>query len=694
MAITNAQQYKQLLAQGGRTGFRGGGQDAGKDSDFKLSGTTARKQNTRPNKPAKNQTFGYDEAGVNQGPGVTAKDREIIGGGLTTQRSRFVDRRNYPKMKLGLFDILTGGKATKKFVDFSSAINRPYFYDKVIKAGRLDPKKFGISYYNLDEYTDDQLEEAYKKYNRARLSNEIDAYGNPIMGGDGMYSDGAVLPKEGILTADAADAIDPIEDKDEIINYRLLADGGRAAFADGSTYDEAGLNEVKSTKQDRMIIGGQGDDEPKGFIKPKGPPMGQGSDKIRNNPNLFGNMRLANNNLFDKKMLEQLGLINDENEDMKVAGLNQEQVDYLNQVGNKVINVSPEGGSLFTYDSPTNIKKQIEKLNPESDSLGFTGFSFDPDKIVEGDKGTYATDQDVKNYMKSNFPKLTTDGRKIGLAEGGMPYEGGIMDLETSRQQYGLGKLVKKITRGVKKIAKSPIGKMALLYAGTAGLGAFGAGAAKAGSGFSIFSPGNVLKNVVSSGKNLGLLKRLTGVGKDGTDLFSRVGPLSNLGIGTGILGISALSGLMTKQDEDDDDELYAGADLPFPVDYYLSGKYTPNRRLAAEGGSMDEPVAKKTMPLLDMDGQEMDLRAEGGFVPLGRMEKADDVPARLSKNEFVFTAEAVRNAGEGDVDKGAEVMYNMMKNLESGGEVSEESQGLEGAREMFQTSQRLEEVI
>ena len=80
-----------------------------------------------------------------------------------------------------------------------------------------------------------------------------------------------------------------------------------------------------------------------------------------------------------------------------------------------------------------------------------------------------------------------------------------------------------------------------------------------------------------------------------------------------------------------------------------------------AEGGDV-EPVAKKTMPLLDLKGQEMDLRAEGGFVPIGRMEKADDVPARLSKNEFVFTADAVRNAGDGDVDKGAEVMYNMMR--------------------------------
>jgi hypothetical protein len=119
------------------------------------------------------------------------------------------------------------------------------------------------------------------------------------------------------------------------------------------------------------------------------------------------------------------------------------------------------------------------------------------------------------------------------------------------------------------------------------------------------------------------------------------------------------------------------------------------NIRNMAEGGSTEkEPVAKKTMPLLDMGGMEKDYREEGGFVPIGRMEKADDVPARLSKNEFVFTADAVRNAGDGDVDLGAEKMYNMMKNLEAGGDVSEESQGLEGAREMFQTSKRLEEVL
>jgi len=97
---------------------------------------------------------------------------------------------------------------------------------------------------------------------------------------------------------------------------------------------------------------------------------------------------------------------------------------------------------------------------------------------------------------------------------------------------------------------------------------------------------------------------------------------------------------------------------------------------------------------LMDLGGNEMDLRAEGGFIPIGGKEKADDVPARLSKNEFVFTADAVRNAGGGDIDEGAQVMERLMKSLEQGGEVSEESQGLDGAREMFETSQRLEKRI
>ena len=80
-------------------------------------------------------------------------------------------------------------------------------------------------------------------------------------------------------------------------------------------------------------------------------------------------------------------------------------------------------------------------------------------------------------------------------------------------------------------------------------------------------------------------------------------------------------------------------------------------RKGKAEGGMMN--LAMGGMPA------EMDLRP-GGFVPIGKKEKADDVPARLSKNEFVFTADAVRAAGGGSVNKGAQKMYDLMHSLEA----------------------------
>ena len=77
------------------------------------------------------------------------------------------------------------------------------------------------------------------------------------------------------------------------------------------------------------------------------------------------------------------------------------------------------------------------------------------------------------------------------------------------------------------------------------------------------------------------------------------------------------------------------------------------------------EPQGMKEGGLMDLGGKEMDLRS-GGFVPIGKKERADDVPARLSKNEFVMTADAVRAAGGGSVTKGAKRMYNLMNNLEA----------------------------
>ena len=125
-------------------------------------------------------------------------------------------------------------------------------------------------------------------------------------------------------------------------------------------------------------------------------------------------------------------------------------------------------------------------------------------------------------------------------------------------------------------------------------------------------------------------------------------------------------------------------ADSYIMEDTDIVNMYRPGgeRQMAAEGG------------IMDLGGMEKDYRNEGGFVPIGGKEKADDVPARLSKNEFVFTADAVRNAGGGDIDAGAEVMENMMEHLEQGGQISEESQGGNPAQEMFDTAQQLESRI
>ena len=352
--------------------------------------------------------------------------------------------------------------------------------------------------------------------------------------------------------------------------------------------------------------------------------------------------------------------------------------------------VQPGSNNLFFGRPILELQGQPMKIDPPS---------FTRPGNIPGTNVPYSTlrggDQ-VERLLPSNqFSQVTPPQTPVAMQTplSGVP-AAGYADGGDVRQGYFLGKIVKKAKRAVKKVAKSPIGKAAILGGLTFGLNkAF---------------PGTFLKG-----------GKLTGLGK----------------LGLGALISSAP--LLFQEEEDEGQQLASMGSVGGQID---PRAYTDPRSVLfsafkmADGGPMDEkmnellkafetykkmggtlsyeefskifatenfaeggdvePVAKKTMPLLDMGGQEMDLRAEGGFVPIGRMEKADDVPARLSKNEFVFTADAVRNAGDGDVDKGAEVMYNMMKNLESGGDVSEESQGLKGARKMFQTSQRLEEVL
>jgi len=90
--------------------------------------------------------------------------------------------------------------------------------------------------------------------------------------------------------------------------------------------------------------------------------------------------------------------------------------------------------------------------------------------------------------------------------------------------------------------------------------------------------------------------------------------------------------------------------------------------RIGKYGGGIGAamPRIPTGMPRTNAGGiTELDYRQEGGFVPMGVKEKADDVPAMLSKNEFVMTADAVKAAGDGSVEKGAQRMYDTMKRLE-----------------------------
>jgi len=323
---------------------------------------------------------------------------------------------------------------------------------------------------------------------------------------------------------------------------------------------------------------------------------------------------------------------------------------------------------------------------------------------------------------------------------------GGIMDSATGRRAYGLGSIFKSVAKAAKKVLKSDLGKAAIAgamfyYGGGGGMPKFLGG--KGLGGFSpttffsrsnplLFSANEAGKQVFNPMKMAGLLTlggALAGPAKQDTlpDSGTRGGQLVD-SQGNEVLPSGIRKEIDEAYESKDPERIKAienyYAFLP-PTEQYLpysnyanggrigfafggqplphdptkpvnpwtpkpQGSVLPNRA----GGYGKQRVLAEEGGLMNLGGMEKDYRAEGGFVPIGKEEKADDVPARLSVNEFVFTADAVRNAGGGDIDKGAEVMENMMKNLENGGRISEESQGNTGAQEMFSVSERIGEVI
>jgi len=297
-----------------------------------------------------------------------------------------------------------------------------------------------------------------------------------------------------------------------------------------------------------------------------------------------------------------------------------------------------------------------------------------------------------------------------------------------------VGKALKSVFKPIKKAVKSPLGKAALLYAGTAGLGNLAGGLGGATKWGNMFGPSGWMRPSSIGANWLGTLG--SGGSRVGQNIGKYIpgteGILGKLGLTQGFGGkmptpfgwgaaATAAPLAMAAMGKWAPDEQFDNLKLKsqeFGFDY---SQMIKDIQAAVESGDEDEVakvmlkynLSRSDMPaakyigtaaeggrigaqeggLMDLGGMEKDYREDGGFVPIGGEEKADDVPARLSKNEFVFTADAVRAAGGGDIDQGAEVMENVMKNLERGGEISEESQG-QGARDMFKVSERLSEVV
>jgi len=359
-------------------------------------------------------------------------------------------------------------------------------------------------------------------------------------------------------------------------------------------------------------------------------------------------------------------------------------------------------GAYPNVPALTDIYAEAQKSAQDKRAGGFMGRIVLPGEMSFGDFSNI--------YNAGGFQAGPLGSSPMSSAMRSMAAGGGMM----GRQNYGLGSLVKSVTKGVKSavsgavdavkgVAKSDLGKAALLAGGAY----FAPTLFGQSAGFGNF--GNLIKGGVGS-----LFSKIPGA----STISGFLGGERTLGKTLGVFaGGSLLGGLLAGMPAAEQEEFLQGGRTPEQVealrikltDAYRSQRtfagrpdedaaiaaqverdlseyvQASNRAAAAYGGRMkyargnspeDNAMQASNAMGLPLNQNpagvtELDLRETGGFIPpVGVKEKADDIPAMLSNNEFVFTADAVRGMGGGDVNKGAQRMYDMMKKLEKGGRV------------------------
>jgi hypothetical protein len=280
---------------------------------------------------------------------------------------------------------------------------------------------------------------------------------------------------------------------------------------------------------------------------------------------------------------------------------------------------------------------------------------------------------------EDDFMKLVAELREAGFSQqeaieearkrlSESKAEGGIMNI-VPRDKFFLGKVaravkktVKKVTKGIGDIISSDAGKLALLGLGGYGLATGSFGLPKLA--MPKFLSGEVGKSLAIGAAGALFGGAFAGKSEEEIEAITR--------------DKGALKSYLTQYYTNLNPEL---RNQPEKVAQFVESQiaeYNQGRGGYAAGG---DTASDNAMQAAGIEGlpvrqnpkgvKELDLRETGGFIPpVGIKEKEDDIPAMLSNNEFVFTADAVRGMGDGDVNKGAERMYNMMKTLEAGGRV------------------------
>ena len=577
MAITRAQQYKQMLQNGGRIGFRVG---------------------TGEGKDTSGRDYGGNVGSRDRGMGMSGKTGFSSGPDDRGNRQQNINQRNVVRE--------ARVRAVEDFID------RPTF-------GFTDAAKFNIA--PLPIRIIQGLGNMFTGTPTTPPTMDRDD-GNaiPLWAQLGFNSEAEYLAS---LQAQAPSTMEektltPVQQalKERGIARAFVAKGGRAGFRSAGAVSAAYGDAAAKVGPVERPGGGRGDGPsgPPRVINP--PPSGSDKPII---PNLKEGFTQHNINNQKLKNAVTLGLIS--NDEYNILG----GYDVNQTMG---LNPFMTGMTSGLY----NVYQTIKGDQPASEIYG---------DVKRNVQGSFGLPEDLQakydNIMSMSSDELTNqladlnlaNQRTAQMAEGGMPYEGGIMDLDAARQELflggvadAIGKGLKKVTRGIKKIVKSPIGKAAMLYfapalipggASTLGgvfqnMGGLGALKTKLFGTPGYFNIGSALHG---SGTGKAIASTPGFLGKLGLTKGAGSMALTGKGVGAAITAASLLPlfGLGTgEEDEEQAEELLRGQGIDIAAIRANPNQYLAPR-FAAEGGIMrqqyqegsKEPVAKKTMPLLDM---------------------------------------------------------------------------------------------